>query len=125
MKKLATALLIGALSACVPALSQEAPPPPVTFTLTWDVPTERENGEALTQNQIWGYRVYSTCTTSPTDVPGGSTTAFTVPITLPFDCTYEMTTIDTAGLESVKSDSFRVMLSPPKKQDFTGILFNQ
>lgn len=94
--------------------AQELPSPPLSITVSWSVPIERENGTLLTVDEIAGYKLFNDCQDNPIDIVGGDITSFTLDIALPFSCMFSVLTVDTNGLRSVLSDILTVIFNPPK-----------
>lgn len=100
----------------------QLPPPPATITLSWSVPTQRENGDTLTANEIAGYEINDSC--GVTVEITGNTTSYTLPIVLPFDCTFSIVAVDTDGLRSQVSNEITVRFNAPNAPTLNEIQIN-
>lgn len=104
--------------------AQELPIPPTQITVSWSMPTERENGDPLPLAEIAGYELFNDCQENPVTIVGGENTSFTLAITLPFSCSFAVLTVDTDGLRSVSSESITVTFNPPKAPIISEITLN-
>jgi hypothetical protein len=84
------------------------------LNLSWDIPTQRENGDTLSLIEISGYIVqYGTeygNYTSTVEVHGGSTTALLVEGLLPETYYFRIATIDSDGLTGAFSDPITIVI---------------
>ena len=107
--KFAAFLFVGMLV----TLAAHAAPAP--SNLSWEAPTTRVDGTALAAEEIKEYRVYYTIDgTAPGDgepiVVSGTSASETVTLELlpratPYVVSFSITTADTGGLESARSDT--------------------
>ena len=104
--------------------AQELPPPPLSITVSWSVPIERENGTLLTVDEIAGYELHTSCNEYFIAIVGGDVTSFTLEIALPYSCKFSVLTVDTNGLRSVLSDTLTVTFNPPKPPFINEIMVN-
>lgn len=85
--------------------------------ITWQAPTERENGAILYLHEIDYYTVTMSCGVNEY-LFAESATSFTVPKEVKGVCDVKLTTIDTSGLESVYSEVFSVNVNSRPKPPF-------
>jgi len=93
------------------------------ISLSWDVPTEREDGTALPIEEIKGYRLYGKNETG-TFVKIADLTADSLQTVqtgkVGFEYCYKISTVDTDDLEGQLSDTVCVNIpAPPKKVTLT------
>lgn len=99
---------------------------PTGVTLSWEVPTSRENGEALPLSEIAGYQINGCNAAGPVviDVLDGATTSYKMALATPFDCPFSIVSVDTSGLRSQPSESLRVSFNPPNAPKLNAIQIN-
>lgn len=106
-------LLTGLLGVFAVSALAQLPTVPVSITLSWDVPNSREDGSPLDISELAGYELSSSCDATPYVIPDPQTTAQTISVQLPFDCTYTIKSVDTDGLRSVDSLPLTVRFNAP------------
>jgi hypothetical protein len=93
-----------------------APTPAATYTLklSWTAPNTRANGTALRLSDISGYRLYymregsDAADDTTVTINGGTTTNYTVTLSVPGSYTFALTAVDANGLESPLSTAVSV-----------------
>ena len=94
------------------------------MTVSWSIPTERENGNPLSIDQIAGYELYGSCLSEPLAILGGDNISHSVAVSTPYSCTFTVVTVDTDGLRSVISDPLTVVFNSPLAPIFNEITVN-
>jgi hypothetical protein len=117
------AAVLGFVVAPAVAFGQELPKPPTTVTLGWTIPTSREDGSALAVSDISGYELFDSCG-DMVSIVGGATNSKTMPVTLPFDCTYAVKAVDNDGIRSELSEPLRVKFNAPAAPVMTAVTVN-
>lgn len=99
-----------------PAPAPVPAPAPASYTikLSWTAPVTRANGTALRLSDLSGYRLYymregsDAADDTTVNISGGTTTSYTVTLTVPGSYTFALTAVDAAGLESPLSSAVSV-----------------
>ena len=102
----------------------QLPPSPTTVTLSWEIPLLREDGSELLVEEIAGYELLDSCVTGLIEIMGGGTTEYSQAASVPFNCEYSISTVDTTGNRSVMSEPLTVKLNRPMPPVITGIAIN-
>jgi len=84
--------------------------------LSWQIPTTRANGQALTVGELSGYEIYYTNDSGSVNtvypVSGGSTTNVDIGNLSAGTYTFAMSAIDTSGAKSTLSAVVTVIVGP-------------
>lgn len=94
----------------------EPEPTPVEITLSWNMPTTRENGDALLASEIAGYEIYYFLEGTPeaageiVAINNGNTTQHSLTINQPGTYIFAISTIDLDGLQSDISDPVSLII---------------
>lgn len=82
----------------------------VNITFSWQAPTQRENGSSVTTSEIAKFTIYDGDTIIA-ELPN-TTGTHTIVVTEGLTALYSMTATDSLGLESKRSNTVEVELSP-------------
>ena len=83
--------------------------------LSWQIPEFRANGDALDVTEIAGYEIYYAIdggATNVIDIPGGTTTTYTMGPVVPGSYELSIATYDTGGLYSIPSNPITAVVEP-------------
>ena len=120
------AFIVGAAVVAWLPLSARAqlPPPPATNTLSWNIPTQREDGTPLLVSEIAGYELSNSCAAERIVIPDALIISHALAVTLPFDCTFTISAVDTEGVRSDSSEPLRVNFNAPSAPAFNAVQIN-
>lgn len=123
IKKMLLILTCLVLPLASPTAANAAPDPLYTFSVSWDMPTQRESGELLTPDEIQGYVVHvlnPTGVVSEMTVDGALSTATTYPADTPGTYTFMVKAVDINSISSDYSIPIEKNLKSPISQP-TGV----
>jgi len=106
-----------------PTAAVAGPNPLYTFSVTWDMPTQRESGEILTPDEIKGYVVHvldPAGVVSEIVVDGALSTAATYPAEVPGSYVFSVKAVDTGNVSSKYSIPINKDIKSPIAQP-TGV----
>lgn len=97
---------------------------PTTITLSWIAPTTRENGSPLPQEEIARYEISDSCSPSDSIFVDAGILEYSMQVTLPYNCSFAIRTIDSDQIPSEWSDSIAVEFNRANAPVFNKVRIN-